>query len=559
MNKDEIDELKKDYEKEKGNIEVPFEMIVNQVETFEKGIPFLKLVRPCTIGEGLHVIDEEEDYEELISAFQEAIEEERIIKFVPASGAASRMFKKLQAVLNKFGDVKRYVLEEAISHNDEDSIGVLEFVDNIKWFAFYPDLKFEMADDGYDFEILLNEGNYSQILRYTLDSIGLNYVNQPKGSIKFHNYPDGARTAFEEHLIEAIHYAKAEEKPAKIHFTISPEYRELINSIVKEAIEQHKKAGDNIQVSYSYQKPSTDTIAVTIDNKPFKDAEGNLVFRPAGHGALLENLNDLKGDIILIKNIDNLVTDHLKGTTYLYKKLLTGYLIRTQNKIFTYMRALESEDISLSTINSIKQFAESELSIQFDETSMKRKITNKKMNTIRVPSDLNKKLYSDESFDSLTTDLQIKKLKAKLNRPIRSCGMVKNERESGGAPFWVEDEDATVSLQIVEMTQIDLNNEEQKKILEGSTHFNPVDIVCGVRDYKGNPFNLLKYTNTDTGLIAIKSKDGRELKALELPGLWNGSMAKWITVFVKVPMLTFNPVKEVNDLLRKEHQPPEKN
>jgi len=216
MNKDEIDELKKDYEKEKGNIEVPFEMIVNQVETFEKGIPFLKLVRPCTIGEGLHVIDEEEDYEELISAFQEAIEEERIIKFVPASGAASRMFKKLQAVLNKFGDVKRYVLEEAISHNDEDSIGVLEFVDNIKWFAFYPDLKFEMADDGYDFEILLNEGNYSQILRYTLDSIGLNYVNQPKGSIKFHNYPDGARTAFEEHLIEAIHYAKAEEKPAKI-------------------------------------------------------------------------------------------------------------------------------------------------------------------------------------------------------------------------------------------------------------------------------------------------------------------------------------------------------
>ncbi|MCH8033062.1 MAG: DUF4301 family protein [Bacteroidetes bacterium] len=559
MNKDEIDELKKDYEKEKGNIKVPFEMIVNQVETFEKGIPFLKLVRPCTIGEGLHVIDEEEDYEELISAFQEAIEEERIIKFVPASGAASRMFKKLQAVLNKFGDVKRYVLEEAISHNDEDSIGVLEFVDNIKWFAFYPDLKFEMADDGYDFEILLNEGNYSQILRYTLDSIGLNYVNQPKGSIKFHNYPDGARTAFEEHLIEAIHYAKAEEKPAKVHFTISPEYRELINSIVKEAIEQHKKAGDNIQVSYSYQKPSTDTIAVTIDNKPFKDAEGNLVFRPAGHGALLENLNDLKGDIILIKNIDNLVTDHLKGTTYLYKKLLTGYLIRTQNKIFTYMRALESEDISLSTINSIKQFAESELSIQFDETSMKRKITNKKMNTIRVPSDLNKKLYSDESFDSLTTDLQIKKLKEKLNRPIRICGMVKNERESGGAPFWVEDEDATVSLQIVEMTQIDLNNEEQKKILEGSTHFNPVDIVCGVRDYKGNPFNLLKYTNPDTGLIAIKSKDGRELKALELPGLWNGSMAKWITVFVKVPMITFNPVKEVNDLLRKEHQPPEKN
>ncbi len=530
MDKDEIEQLKKDYEKGRGNIKVPFEKIVNQVETFEKGIPFLKLVRSCTIGEGLHVIDEEEDYEDLISVFQEAIEHERIIKFVPASGAASRMFKKLQAVLNKFGDVKRNVLEEAVAHNDKDSLAVLEFVDNIKRFAFYPDLKFEMSEDGYDFEILLKEGNYTEILKYTLESDGLNYVNQPKGSIKFHNYPDGARTAFEEHLIEAIHYAKAEEKPAKVHFTISPEYIGLINSIMKQAIEQHKKAGDNIQVSYSFQKPSTDTIAVTIDNNPFKDAEGNLVFRPAGHGALLENLNDLKGDIILIKNIDNLVTDHLQGTTYLYKKLLTGYLIRLQNKIFTYMRALESKDISLSTINSIKQFADSELLIQFDG-----------------------------SFDSLTADLQIKKLNEKLNRPLRVCGMVKNERESGGGPFWVEDEDGTVSLQIVEMTQIDLVNEEQKKILEASTHFNPVDIICGVRDYKGNPFNLLKYTDPRTGLIAIKSKDGKELKALELPGLWNGSMAKWITVFVKVPMITFNPVKEINDLLKKEHQLPEEN
>ena len=528
MDKDEIEQLKKDYKKGKEKIKVPFEKIVNQVEIFEKGIPYLKLVRPCTIGDGLHVIDEEEDFEDLITVFQEAIEEKIIIKFVPASGAASRMFKKLQAVLNKFGDVKRYVLEEAVTHNDKDSLAVLEFVDNIKRFAFYPDLKFKMSEDGLDLEILFREGNYTEILKYTLESDGLNYVNQPKGSIKFHNYPDGARTAFKEHLIEAIHYAKPEEKPAQVHFTISPEYKGLINSIVNKAIERHKKAGDNIQVSYSFQKPSTDTVAVTIDNKPFKDAEGNLVFRPAGHGALLENLNDIKGDIILIKNIDNLVTEHLQSTTYLYKKLLTGYLVRLQNKIFTYLRVLESKDISLSTINSIKQFAESELLIQFDV-----------------------------SFDSLAADLQIKKLKEKLNGPIRVCGMVKNEGKSGGGPFWVEDEDGTVSLQIVEKTQIDLGNEEQKKIFEASTHFNPVDIVCGVRDYKGIPFNLLKYTDPGTGLIAIKSKDGRDLKALELPGLWNGSMAKWITVFVKVPMITFNPVKEVNDLLKKEHQPPE--
>ncbi|MFV1977001.1 MAG: DUF4301 family protein, partial [Candidatus Scalindua sp.] len=331
-------------------------------------------------------------------------------------------------------------------------------------------------------------------------------------------------------LVESIHYAKAEEKPAKVHFTISPEFRDMIDSIVKPAIEKHKKAGNNIQVSYSYQKRSTDTIAVTIDNKPFKDAEGNLVFRPAGHGALIENLNDLKGDIVLIKNIDNLVTDHFKSTTYLYKKLLAGYLIRLQNKIFTYLRALESEDISFSTINSIKKFAESELLISFDA-----------------------------DFENSDAALQTKLLREKLNRPIRVCGMVKNEGESGGGPFWVRDEDGSVSLQIVEKTQIDLNNEEQRKILESSTYFNPVDIVCGVRDYKGNPFYLRRYTNPETGLITIKSKDGRELKALELPGLWNGSMAKWITVFVKVPMITFNPVKEVNDLLKKEHQPPEEN
>jgi hypothetical protein len=530
MNKEEIEQLRKDFEMENENIKVPFERIINQIETFEKGIPFIKLVRPCIIGDGLHVIDEEDDYEDLISLFQEAIENERVIKFVPASGAATRMFKKLQAVLNKFDDVKRYVLKEAVSHNDEDSLAILEFVDNIERFAFYPDLKFEMSEDGYDFENLLREGNYTEIVKYTLESEGLNYLNQPKGSVKFHTYPEGARTAFEEHLIEALHYAKAEGKPAKVHFTISPEYAGLINSIVKKAIEHHKKAGNNIQVSYSYQKPSTDTIAVTIDNKPFKDDEGNLVFRPAGHGALLENLNDLKGDIFLIKNIDNLVIDHLKSTTYLFKKLLTGYLIRLQNKIFTYMRALESEDISLATISSIKQFAESELLIQFNE-----------------------------SFDGLTTDLQIKNLKEILNRPIRVCGMVKNEGEPGGGPFWVKNEDGSVSLQIVEKTQIDFNNEEQKKIFEASTHFNPVDLVCGVLDYKGNPFNLRKYTNPGTGLITIKSNEGRELKALELPGLWNGSMAKWITVFVKVPVITFNPVKEVNDLLKKEHQPPEEN
>jgi hypothetical protein len=527
MTEREIEQLKEDYKRGKSNIEVPFEKILDQIETFRAGIPYLNLVRPCSIGDGIQLIDEEEDYDELIFEFQEAVDEGRITKFVPASGAASRMFKKLESVLSKFSEISRKDLENAASNNDKDCIAALEFVDNIKKFAFYSELKETMADNGIDIEDFLVEKVYTEIIRYTLGTSGLNYQNQPKGCIAFHNYPDGPRTALEEHLVEAINYAKADNESARVHFTISPEHRDLIDSIVENAVEHHKIAGNRIDVSYSYQKPSTDTIAVTIDNKPFKDVDDNLVFRPAGHGALLENLNDLKGDIIFIKNIDNLVTDHLRSTTYLYKKLLAGYLIKLQNKIFAYLRALESKDISPSTINSIKQMAESEFTIQFDE-----------------------------KFDSLDTELKITGLREKLNRPIRVCGMVKNEGEAGGGPFWVGGNDGSVYLQIVEKSQINIRDKSQLEILKRSTHFNPVDLVCGVRDYKGNSFNLLEYTNPGSGLITIKSKDGRELKALELPGLWNGSMAEWITVFVKVPGITFNPVKEVNDLLKKEHQPP---
>ena len=525
MTKKELDQLKNDYNNEKNSIEVSFEKILDHISIFEKGIPPLNLIKSCTIGDGIQVIDEEE-YDELLSEFQNAVDKGRITKFVPASGAASRMFKSLQAVLIKFSVVNRSALEDAAMNNDSHSIAVLEFVDNIKRFAFYSDLREKMAADGLDFEIFLEKQTYSEILKYTLESVGLNYVNQPKGSMKFHAYSDGANTAFEEHLVESINYAKAKNESAKIHFTISPEYRGLINSVINAALRKHRLSGNNIEVSYSYQKPSTDTIAVTLDNKPFKDDEGKLVFRPSGHGALLENLNDLKGDIVFIKNIDNLVTERLRGTTYLYKKVLAGYLIRLQNKIFDYLLALENQEISLSGFVSIKNFAESDLSIQFDE-----------------------------DFERLEQEMQKAILKENLNRPIRVCGIVRNEGEPGGGPFWVKGNDGLVSLQLVEKTQIDIDNEEQNRILEASKYFSPVDLVCGVRDYKGHPFNLLEFTNPAAGLITIKTKDGRELKALELPGLWNGSMAKWITVLIKVPKITFNPVKEVNDLLRKEHQP----
>jgi len=525
MTEQQKEQLREDYEKEIDEIDTPFETIIDQIETFENGVPYLKLVRPCTKGDGITLI-EEDLFEELISEYQLVVDTGRITKFVPASGAASRMFKKLLTVFVNNVEIRSKSLESAESNNDADNKAVLEFVDNLKRFAFYSDLKEKMRENGLDIEVILEEKNYSEILKYTLESDGLNYVNQPKGSIKFHNYPDGDRTAFEEHLQETIDYAMGKDNSAKIHFTVSPEFSGLANMIVKRAVDNHRNVGKNIEVSFSYQKTSTNTIAVTEENIPFKDEEGKLVFRPAGHGALLENLNDLNGDIIFIKNIDNIVPDHWRKTTILYKKILAGYLISLQNKIFNYLIEINKGVLSQADIYSIYNFAKSDISI-----------------------------YFDENFKALKLQDQTKCLHDKLNLPIRVCGMVKNEGHAGGGPFWVRGTDGNNSLQIVEMSQIDVDDKEQLGIMEKATHFNPVDLVCGVRDYRGKQFNLLEFTNPNSGLITTKSKDGKELKALELPGLWNGSMAKWITVFVEVPRITFNPVKEVNDLLRKEHQP----
>ena len=525
MTEKEVKQLREIFKKSERANKISFENILRQIEIFERGIPFLKLNRPCKIGDGIVVISEE-NYNQLINKFQTIVNEGKVIKFVPASGAASRMFKRLQSVLDKLKDVTPQALQKLIDMGDADAESAKEFIDKIKMFAFYPELESKLLKDGYNIDELLNTGNYTEIIKYTLEPKGLNCAHHPKGSIKFHHYPDGSRTALEEHLIEALNYAKDDNNIARIHFTISPEQSELVRAIIDRAKKQHKENGYSIDVTYSYQKPSTDTIAVTINNKPFTDKEGELVFRPAGHGALLENLNDLKGDIIFIKNIDNIVPDHLREETYRFKKILAGYLIELKSKIDSYLNQLEQTPVNDSLISEILEFAANKLSI-----------------------------YFKSNFSSLSKEEKVKILIEKLNRPLRVCGMVKNEGHAGGGPFWVEEKDGSVSLQIVEKTQIDLEDESQRKILESSTHFNPVDLVCAVKDYRGKPFNLLKFTNPDSGLITIKSKEGKELKALELPGLWNGSMAKWITVFVEVPKITFNPVKEVNDLLWKEHQP----
>lgn len=525
MTEEDKKKLEKELKSEQGKLDLPIKTIIEQVETFEKGIPLVKIIRACTIGDGIRIISQDH-FEKYYDLFNNAAEIGRIIKFVPASGAASRMFKKLQSVLTK-SKTTRKELEELANSGDEESASVLEFMDNVRHFAFYNELKDLMKNAGLNLEKLIEQGEYEEILKFTLNPVGLGYANKPKGSIKFHNYPEGARTAFEEHLVEALNYTKGKNGTAHIHFTISKEHEELVKSIINPLINKYGEEGKKIEVNYSFQKTETNTVAATTDNKPFRDSDGKIVFRPGGHGALLSNLNDLKADIIVIKNIDNVVPDHLREETYKYKKLLIGFLVELHSKLCSYLSELKHKNISDELLEEINNFIKSDLELE-------------------IKKDF-KRMSSDDKRDYLFH---------LMNRPIRICGMVKKEEHPGGGPFWVMEKDGKVTKQVVETTQIDLNNKEQQKIFESATHFSPVDFICCVRDYKNNPFDLHQFADKDSGLITTKSKDGKELKALELPGLWNGGMAKWITVFVEVPKITFNPVKEVNDLLKQEHQPP---
>jgi len=525
MTEEDKKKLEKELKSEQGKLDIPVETIIEQVETFEKGIVPVRIVRACTVGNGIRTIHEEQ-YNSYFNLFQSAVDNERVIKFVPASGAASRMFKNLQSVLTN-SKTTRNELEKAASSGDKENASVLEFIDNLEHFAFYDDLKKQMMEVGLNLEQLKEQGEYKKILEFTLDPAGLGYAGKPKGSVKFHNYPDGSRTAFEEHLIEALNYTKRKDGSAHIHFTISKEHEWLVKSIIDPLIKKYGKEGKQIEVSYSFQKITTNTVAATIDNKPFKDEEGKIVFRPGGHGALLSNLNDLQADIIVIKNIDNIVPDYLREETYKYKKLLIGYLVELHSKLRAYLAKLVEKSISDELLKEIKNFIKNDLELQVAGEYKSMSSNNKR----------------DYLFNL-------------MNRPIRVCGMVKKEKHPGGGPFWILEKDGGVTKQVVETTQIDLNNKEQRDILESATHFSPVDFICCVRDYKNKPFDLYRYLDKDSGLITIKSKDGKELKALELPGLWNGGMADWITIFVEVPKITFNPVKEVNDLLKAEHQPP---
>jgi hypothetical protein len=358
-----------------------------------------------------------------------------------------------------------------------------------------------------------------------LSEDGLNYASLPKALLAFHTYEDGPRSAMEEHLVEAANYAQDGEGVTRIHFTVSPEH--LLKFKEKISLKREKyehRYNTRMDIQYSIQKSSTDTLAVDETNRPFRLSDGSLLFRPAGHGALLANMNELEADVIFIKNIDNVVPDRLKAITFDYKKLIGGLLLVIRRKVFDFLKRSESKNVTMDDVREMATYATS-------------------MNLIQLPSE----------FDHEPLENQLNTLVQKLNRPIRICGMVKNIGEPGGGPFWVTDQNGNVSLQIVETSQVNMKDEKQKAIFLASTHFNPVDLVCSTIDYHGEPFILQDFVDESTGFISLKSSGGRTLKAQELPGLWNGSMAGWITLFVEVPLLTFNPVKTINDLLRDEH------
>lgn len=492
------------------------EQVQRQIGHFEKGFPYIKLAAPATVSDG--IVQIEKELSDLVAHYEQASGSLGILKFVPASGAATRMFKDLFSWRDKL--VNGVTAQKLM---DEDS-QARQFLSQLPTFAFWEDLERVLADNGLQAMELWENHDFLPLLIALLEDEGLGYAMLPKGLLKFHRYDSFVRTPLEEHLVEGAHYARDQQGTVKLHFTVSSEHRgRFINHVGDVLKAYEEKFGVRFEVKFSVQKPSTDTLAVDMSNQPFREPDGRLLFRPAGHGALIQNLNDINEDVVFIKNIDNVVPDALKSQTYLYKKALGGLLIKLQQKIHKALHDLDKGALNQDDYAALRTFAIEQLCID----------------GANIPE---------------TAEQGREVIHSLLNRPVRLCGMVKNQGEPGGGPFWVENPgDGSRSLQIVESSQVNHDDVQQKKIFEQSTHFNPVDLVCGLKNYKGEAFDLAQYVDPATGFISRKSKDGKDLKAQELPGLWNGAMADWITIFVEVPLITFNPVKTILDLLRDEH------
>ena len=483
-------------------------IVQQQIERFKKGFPWMKIIGAATPQRGIRVLDDREA--EAAVAYCETARADGKCKFVPASGAASRMFKDIFSGLDKLAAGEDTGPEAAVSR----------LAAQIEKFAFYTPELFGMPEDTPAFR--------RDVAEKVLTDKGLGYGSKPKGVIRFHRYADECRTAFAEHLVEAQDYMRSDDGTAHLVVTISPEHRPLFEAALAEVKDKYeKKYGISYDVTFTYQDKATDTVAVDPDNHPFRTEDGALLFRPAGHGALIHNLNRVDQEIVSIKNIDNVSEERLLPVTAKYKKVLMGKCLELRDTLFGFLRAFDAETDPASPscrrlCDKVEAFLDRELCIQLPLTTS--------------PAE------------------RVALLRGKLDRPIRVCGMVRNEGEPGGGPFIIAGADGSSNLQILESVQIDMGDERSKDILAHATHFNPVDLVCCLHNYKGEKFDLLKYVDEDAGFMSSKSYQGRELKALELPGLWNGAMSDWNTMFVEVPLETFNPVKVVLDLLRPAHQ-----
>jgi hypothetical protein len=487
--------------------------IKEQLQIFKNGIPFANVVAPASASQGIEVFSEDEQ-QQFVNFFEAEKSKLNLLKFVPASGAATRMFKFLHEFLENYNPSEN--IDEFLQKAENKNLKT--FFSSIEDFAF-SHLVFQQLEEKFpDYHNFEKGKRYSLFVKEMLEETGLNFSNTPKGLVPFHKYGENYVTAFGEQLFEAAFYATSN-GTAYLHFTVSDEHEEKFKKRYKKVQKNvEARTGVKFNITYSFQKNETDTVAATPENELFLDENGDLLFRPSGHGALLENLNDVDADIVFIKNIDNVVSENYIETIAFQKKVLAGKLISVQQQIFNFIEMLHSNNYSEETLESASQFISDELNIN-----------NTPINKEAV--------------------LKI------LERPIRICGVVENTGAPGGGPFLIKDKNGNLSYQIVEMSQIDTNNPEQKALVAKATHFNPVDLVCGVRNYKGEKFDLLKFSDPDAGFISNKSHHGKPIKALELPGLWNGAMANWNTVFVEVSLITFNPVKTVNDLLNEAHQP----
>jgi hypothetical protein len=494
---------------------IGIEAAMRQQKLVEHGKTNVEIIKPAMLGDGVFAVDKEQ-LQDSMAEYPTQIEGKKIVKFVPASGAATRMFQDLYAIMQTDSiDMATQTIPESVT----------TFFNHLSAFAFFELLKKELIKQPIPIELPVRLEDYPLVLRYLLTEQGLNYAKQAKGLLPFHRYHQHNRTAFEEHWVEAAGYACGEDRTAHVHFTVSAEHRNAFQSFSHQIHAMYEKQfGIHYHVDFSTQRAATDTIAFSLENKPVHDKDGNLVFRPGGHGSLIENLNTVDADVILIKNIDNVALDSYKSGAIDAKKLLISRLLSLQKHVFHFLAVFDNGLASQPAIAQAETFLQDHFFMSFSPTYILLSAAEKQDFLYRL-----------------------------LDRPLRVCGMVKRENEPGGAPFWTKDANGALSLQIVEASEIDLCLPEQRTHFENAPFFNPVDLVCSTKNHLGKPFDLTAFIDHSRYFISEKSHEGTTIKAIENPGLWNGAMSDWLTVFVAVPLSTFSPVKTVNDLLRKEH------